>query len=92
MDVRAVVPCGRTDRHDEAISHLLQFCERASKCIHMGGTNSCSCYGVMCNELCCVWGHEFWLSVGLTLQPNDVRDCGKLSLWTRALGTAQHFN
>jgi hypothetical protein len=23
------VPCGRTDRHDEANSHFSQFCERA---------------------------------------------------------------
>jgi len=23
-----VVPCGRTDRHDEANSHLSQICER----------------------------------------------------------------
>jgi len=25
------VPCGRTDRQDEAITRFLQFCERASK-------------------------------------------------------------
>jgi len=24
-----VVPCGRTDRHDKAMSRLSQFCERA---------------------------------------------------------------
>ena len=29
--VSRVVPCGRSDRHDEADSRLLQFCERAFK-------------------------------------------------------------
>ena len=27
-----VVPCGRTDGHDEANSRFSQFCERAKKC------------------------------------------------------------
>ena len=27
--VSRAVPCGRTDRHDEASSHLSQFCHRA---------------------------------------------------------------
>ena len=26
-----VVSCGRTDRHDEAVSHFPRFCERAYK-------------------------------------------------------------
>jgi hypothetical protein len=29
--VSRVVPCGRSDRHDEADSRLLQFCESALK-------------------------------------------------------------
>jgi hypothetical protein len=37
------VPCGRTDRHDEASSHFSQFYECASKAInfqiHARGTN-----------------------------------------------------
>jgi len=28
-----VVPCGRTDRHEEINSHFSQFCERAYKSV-----------------------------------------------------------
>ena len=28
-----VIPCGRTDRHDEANSHFSQFCERVQKAL-----------------------------------------------------------
>ena len=33
-----VVPCGQTDRHDEANSHFSQFCERASKRVKCGAS------------------------------------------------------
>jgi len=33
-----VVPCGRTDRHDEAKSSLSQFCERAYKTLSIAST------------------------------------------------------
>jgi len=43
---RQVVPCGQTDRHDEANSLFSQFCERPSKLIkhtiHHRGRNSSS--------------------------------------------------
>jgi hypothetical protein len=39
--VSGVVPCGRTDRHDETNSRFLHFCERAQK-RSLEATTSCS--------------------------------------------------